>query len=138
MNGDKKNQFTEWRGSTRGGILNHPNFTIPHMHINRLQTFLGAAFFLGAGFFALSESLYEAFTWIRRPSATPFLSAARRLWFANFKVLLLASMYFLIADDEDPVLSLSALMAAIAMSRYVMLNGRELGGTLEVVMARIV
>ena len=80
------------------------------------RTFLGAAFFFG-GFLALSLSLYEAFTGVSMPLSTPFFSAARRLCCWNFTDLLLASIYFLIAEAEEPVRSLSALMATIAMSR---------------------
>lgn len=60
-------------------------------------------------------SLKDDFTIERRPSFTPFLSAARRLCWAKARPALLATMYFLIAELEEPVRSLRALMAAEAI-----------------------
>ena len=83
--------------------------------------FLGAAFFLGAflGFpadlaFSLKAALnlYEALTFTKSPASTPSLRALRKAAFIHFlSAARLACMCFLMAMEEEPVRSLSSVMA---------------------------
>lgn len=64
-----------------------------------------------------TESLKEPLTGRRVPLATPVLSASLSACCRNTRPVLLATMYFLMAADEEPVRSLRALMADTAMTR---------------------
>jgi len=64
-----------------------------------------------------TESLKEPFTGMRVPLATPVLRASLRACCRNTRPVLLATMYFLMAADEEPVRSLRALMASTDIAR---------------------
>lgn len=86
--------------------------------------YLGAAFFFEAAFFGLEAaaafflqsalSLYELLTWTRSPPATAFFRALKNVAFIHFLWAgKFACMCFLIAMVEEPVPSLSSVMAAM-------------------------
>jgi len=97
--------------------------------------FLGAATFLGleaafAPFLVSALSLYEFLTWTRSPSTTAFFNAFKNIPFNHFlSAGRSACMCFLMAIEEEPVRSLSSVMAAIIPALYDMvmiaLNGKK-------------
>ena len=71
--------------------------------------------FLGAGFLASADTLYEALTLTKMPFFSPFFKA---IFKATVFVKPWAARYFVIAGKDDPVRSFKAMMAALQRSPY--------------------
>ena len=84
---------------------------------------LGAAGFLGAGFFCSFDSLNDPdaptpFVWTKVPLLEPFFRAVLMCWDAVSPTLKLALMYFSIAWREEPLRSFSVRIAVVIISSY--------------------